>query len=100
MAGTQPDQVTEMTGQSKGMWRRLSGEPLVHFFVVGALVFCVSNLNEEPARVNEQSIEISANEIRQMAIAGSRRGARCPPGANAKADRTTGRGGGSVSQKG
>jgi hypothetical protein len=69
MAGTEPGQVTEMTGQSKGRWRRLSGEPLVHFFVVGALVFgAYWALNEEPASVNEQSIEISANEIRQMAI--------------------------------
>ena len=51
------------------MWRRLLGEPLVHFFVVGALVFGAYQVfNEAPASVNEQTIEISANEIRQIAI--------------------------------
>ena len=58
-----------MTGQSKSEWRGLLGEPLVHFFAVGALVFgAYWAFNEEPASVNEQSIEISANEVRQMAI--------------------------------
>jgi hypothetical protein len=58
-----------MTGQPKGVWRKLLGEPLVHFFAVGALVFgAYWAFNEEPASVNEQTIEISANEIRQMAI--------------------------------
>jgi peptidyl-prolyl cis-trans isomerase C len=69
MAGVETDQASMMTGHSKGMWRRLLGEPLVHFFVVGALVFGAYQVfNEAPASVNEQTIEISANEIRQIAI--------------------------------
>ena len=69
MAGIETDQAATMTGQSKGLLRRLRGEPLVHFFVVGALVFgAYWAFNEEPETVNEKKIEFSANEIRQMAI--------------------------------
>ena len=69
MEGAETDQASTMTGHSKGIWRRLLGEPLVHFFAVGALVFgAYLAFNEEPASVNEQTIQISANEIRQIAI--------------------------------
>jgi len=60
------------TKESAGKWwRGLLGEPLVHFFAAGAILFGAYWLfNEEPeAAVGGQQIEISANDIRQMAVA-------------------------------
>src|SRR5688572_29636503 len=60
------------TKESPGKrWRGLLGEPLVHFFAAGAMLFGAYWLfNEEPeAAVGGQQIEISANDIRQMAVA-------------------------------
>lgn len=51
-------------------WRRLLGEPLVHFFVVGALVFSGYWLHApEPVASDGEKIEISANDIRQIVVA-------------------------------
>ena len=60
------------TKESPEKWLRgLLGEPLVHFFAAGAILFGAYWLfNEEPeAAVGGQQIEISANDIRQMAVA-------------------------------
>lgn len=60
------------TEESPGKrWRGLLGEPLVHFFAAGAILFGAYWLfNEEPeAAVGGQQIEISANDIRQMVVA-------------------------------
>ena len=55
----------------KKRWQRVLSEPLVHFFAVGAVLFgAYWLLNKEPeAAVGGQRIEISANDIRQMAVA-------------------------------
>jgi peptidyl-prolyl cis-trans isomerase C len=52
-------------------WRGLLGEPLVHFFAAGVILFGAYWLfNEEPEEATGgQKIEISANDIRQMAVA-------------------------------
>ena len=52
-------------------WRGLLGEPLVHFFAAGGILFGAYWLfNKEPeAAVGGQRIEIGANDIRQMAVA-------------------------------
>ncbi|KAA0910802.1 peptidyl-prolyl cis-trans isomerase [Pusillimonas sp. ANT_WB101] len=52
-------------------WRRsVLGEPLVHFFAVGVLVFgAYSFQHNEPAAQDPQEIEISANDIRQIIFA-------------------------------
>lgn len=57
--------------RSEGLWRRLLGEPLVHFFAAGAVVFGAYWLfdNEPVAAVDGRRIEISANDVRQIAIA-------------------------------
>lgn len=56
-------------GRSDNRWRRLLGEPLVHFFVVGALVFGVYwwTHDAEPA-ADAQQINISADDIRQLVV--------------------------------
>lgn len=56
--------------KSTGRWRRLLTEPLVHFFTVGALVFFAYWLQDtEPAALDDQHIEISANDVRQIIVA-------------------------------
>lgn len=52
-------------------WRGLLGEPLVHFLAAGTILFGAYWLfNEKPeSAVDGQQIEISANDIRQMAVA-------------------------------
>lgn len=60
------------TEESRGTWwRGLLGEPLVHFVAAGALLFGAYWLfNTEPeSAVDAQQIEISSNDIRQMAVA-------------------------------
>lgn len=56
-------------GRSGNRWRWLLSEPLVHFFVVGALVFGVYwwTHDAEPA-ADAQQIEISADDIRQLVV--------------------------------
>ena len=65
---TQP---TVMKENPKGRWRKLLGEPLLHFFAVGVVVFGAYWLfNEEPETAADgPRIEIGADDIRQMAVA-------------------------------
>ncbi|WP_298447091.1 peptidyl-prolyl cis-trans isomerase [uncultured Marinobacter sp.] len=57
-------------GNSGSGWRRLLREPLVHFFAAGALVFGVYWAQDEgEALVDEQQIEISENDVRQIVVA-------------------------------
>lgn len=58
-------------GTENPAWRRLLGEPLLHFFAVGAVVFGAYWLfNAEPeAAADGPRIEIGADDIRQMAVA-------------------------------
>ncbi|MCA1407274.1 peptidyl-prolyl cis-trans isomerase [Ensifer sp. IC3342] len=60
-----------MEKSSGKRWRALLGEPLVHFFAVGAVVFgAYWFFNEEPETAGDgQRIEIGANDMRQMAVA-------------------------------
>lgn len=52
-----------------GRWRRLLGEPLVHFFAVGALVFGAYWLYDTEPAADSRQIEISANDVRQIIVA-------------------------------
>ena len=65
---TQPTVIKE---NPKGRWRKLLGEPLLHFFAVGVVVFGAYWLfNEEPETAADgPRIEIGADDIRQMAVA-------------------------------
>ncbi|THK35322.1 peptidyl-prolyl cis-trans isomerase [Ensifer sp. MPMI2T] len=60
-----------MEKSSGKRWRALLGEPLVHFFAAGAVVFgAYWFFDEEPeAATDGQQIEIGANDLRQMAVA-------------------------------
>lgn len=58
-----------MAGKPGGRMRRLLGEPLVHFFAVGALVFGAYWLLEPDAAPDTRKIEISANDVRQIIVA-------------------------------
>ena len=50
--------------------RRLLGEPLLHFFAVGALVFGAYGLHSpEPSVADSKKIEISADDVRQIVVA-------------------------------
>ena len=57
-----------------GRFRRLLGEPLVHFFVVGALVFGAYWWHEPEAASDTRTIEISADDVRQIVVAWSAQG--------------------------
>jgi hypothetical protein len=71
IAQSKPKQHATAKGKAVRWWRGLLGEPLVHFFAVGAILFgAYWFFNEEPEMaVDERQIEISANDIRQMAVA-------------------------------
>lgn len=58
-------------GRSQSAWRRLLGEPLVHFFAVGAIVFgAYWALNDAPEAMDSgQTIEITDNDVRQIVVA-------------------------------
>jgi peptidyl-prolyl cis-trans isomerase C len=60
-----------MEESSGRRWRKLLSEPLVHFFVAGAVVFGAYWFFDEKsqATADGQQIVISANDIRQMAVA-------------------------------
>ena len=74
-----PPSPESVAGPSVDAWRRLLGEPLVHFFVVGALVFGAYWLFKPPPTVvDDKRIEISANDIRQIALGWVSQG-RLPP---------------------
>ncbi len=57
-------------GRSGNRWRWLLGEPLVHFFVVGSLVFGVYwwTHDAEPTAADAQQIDISADDIRRLVV--------------------------------
>ncbi len=76
-ASTQPEVDAPSTRrrstlQSKygGRWRKFLSEPLVHFFVVGALVFGVYwwSHGTESTAADAQQIKISADDIRQLVV--------------------------------
>lgn len=56
--------------QISGRWTRLLHEPLLHFLVVGALLFgAYQYVNDEPdTSVDTQRIELTQNDIRQLAV--------------------------------
>ncbi len=57
-------------GRQTQVVRRLLGEPLLHFFAVGALVFGAYWLHApEPSAADSKKIEISADNVRQIVVA-------------------------------
>jgi peptidyl-prolyl cis-trans isomerase C len=51
-------------------WGRLLSEPLLHFLIVGAVLFGVYRIatNDPQAAVDTQKIELTQNDIRQLAV--------------------------------
>ena len=51
-------------------WGRLLSEPLLHFLIVGAVLFGVYHLtnNDPQAAVDTQTIELTQNDVRQLAV--------------------------------
>lgn len=78
--GAQPAaQRSILDGRPSGRLRRLLGEPLVHFFAVGALVFGAYWLHApQPSAADSKKIEISADDVRQIVVAWLAQG-RSPP---------------------
>ena len=56
--------------KAKGNWGRLLSEPLVHFVVVGALLFGAYRLvhNEPQATIDSRQIELTKDDLRQLAV--------------------------------
>ena len=75
LAASPAAQRSTVQDKPTGRWRRLLGEPLVHFFAVGALVFGAYWLQDtEPAAADSQKIEISGNDVRQIIVAWAAQG--------------------------
>jgi hypothetical protein len=64
-------------------WPRLLSEPLVHFVIAGAVLFGAYRLadREPEAAVDPQQIEVTADDVRQLAVAWLAQG-RPPPTAD------------------
>lgn len=75
-----PGESVSAGGSSKKPWQRFLGEPLLHFLVVGALLFGAYRiLNPEPEQsTNAHKIELTKDDVRQMAISWLAQGRSLP----------------------
>jgi peptidyl-prolyl cis-trans isomerase C len=68
-----PEQRLERGDEAAGgawKWERLLSEPLLHFLIVGAVLFGVYHIanNDPQAAVDTQKIELTQNDVRQLAV--------------------------------
>jgi peptidyl-prolyl cis-trans isomerase C len=68
------------TADTRSKWERLLSEPLLHFLVAGALLFGVYHIsnNDPQAAVDTQKIELTQNDVCQLAVTWLAQG-RPPP---------------------
>ncbi len=75
-----PERIDSDRGSAKKAWQRWLAEPLLHFLVVGGVLFSAySVVNSEPEQATDlQKIELTKDDVRQMAISWLAQGRSLP----------------------